>query len=148
MILLPLLWKQNRSSHRKELSVSASSEHSDCETYEKWQWFGNTDRIHSLLATIFFRTNSWKILGCRISLIGPNCFVVNLSSLVRRLKGVSFTERIELLHWTLAILTECDLMKAIWRPYTQYVWRKRGGASPTGSHRDCIESLVLWKQLI
>src|SRR4029434_10970303 len=42
------LQKQNKSSHKKLFSVNASSEHSHCETYEKWQLY---IEIQTALAT-------------------------------------------------------------------------------------------------
>ena len=44
--------------------------------------------------------------------------LVNLSSLVLRLKVGSIKERIELLHWTLAILTECG--RGYYRRFSKY----------------------------
>ena len=80
----------------------------------------------------------------------PNCFVVNLSSLVRRLKR-SFCQRANrvIALDRAAILTEYASVEAVWRSYRllhPLLMTRRGGASPPGSHRECIESSVLWKK--
>ena len=67
----------------------------------KWK----SPRSLSLTLTLnpFFFTKQGCVRKLKIAVL----ILVNLSSLVRRLKGGSFKERIELLHRTLAILTEC-----------------------------------------
>src|SRR4029434_3349006 len=77
----------------------------------------------------------------------PNCFVVNLSSLVRRLKR-SFCQRANrvLALDRAAILTEYAAAEAVWRCYRllrPLLMTRPGGPSPPGSHRKCIESSVL-----
>src|SRR4029434_7347425 len=73
----------------------------------------------------------------------PNCFVVNLSSLVRRLKR-SFCQRanrvIALNRSHLDRICLCrklyDVRRGLLRPL---LMTRHGGASPPGSHRECIE---------
>src|SRR4029434_871035 len=77
----------------------------------------------------------------------PNCFVVNLSSLVRRLKR-SFCQRANrvIALNRAAILTEYASVEAVLRSYRllrPLIMTRHGGESPPGSHRECIESSVL-----
>ena len=71
----------------------------------------------------------------------PNCFVVNLSSLVRRLKR-SYCQRANrvIALNRAAILTEYASVEAVWRSYRllrPLLMTQHGGASPPGSHREC-----------
>src|SRR4029434_1228146 len=81
----------------------------------------------------------------------PNCFVVKLSSLVRRLKR-SFCQRanrvVALNRSHLDRICLCrSCMTSSYRLLRPLLMTRHGGASPPGSHRECIESPVLWKKM-
>src|SRR4029434_2397938 len=81
----------------------------------------------------------------------PNCFVVNLSSLVRRLKR-SFCQRAN----RVIALDRADILTeyasvydggGAYRLLRPLLMTRPGGASPPRSHRECIESSVLRKKM-
>src|SRR4029434_7211921 len=122
------------------------------EGYGTVKCFGNHWHISG--PRITFWSEWWSLGQNQMDTLGlgsPNCFVVNVSSLVHRLIR-SFCQRANrvIALNRAAILTEYASVEAVRRSYRllrPLIMTRHGGASPPGSHRECIESSVLWEKM-